>query len=163
MANENDFSGISGIELAGQGCVVDPVDVSAGLSALAAESDDKSGNINGAGQMAVEGQKTPQEARNSWYRLIYTCLRWASVILVPGWKITEKELRVLADLWADAFVEMWPEGVAFGAIGEAAIGTGELVGSRWGMPRNLPAGESGSDDGKRGFFARMFSARENRA
>jgi hypothetical protein len=66
-------------------------------------------------------------------------------------------------LWADAVVELWPEGVAFGAVGDACIGTGELVGSRWGVARKLPESEPGAENGEnRNLFSRMFASRKNR-
>lgn len=145
---ENDFSGIPGIEIGGADAVAAPVDSASALSevALAAGGEAPGGVVAApGGDVAVAAEspaRTPEQARASYRRFLLMAMRFFFGVITPNWKVTEEEIKTLADLWVDALMELWPEGLPFNALAEACVGTGDFLTSRLGVPRKTAEQEN---------------------
>lgn len=83
----------------------------------------------------VEEVSRAESVKAEYYGLILTILTPLPAVFCPNWNLQQKELEALANAYAEACAQQWPDGVGeMGPWMGAALTTAVIIGPRLGTP-----------------------------
>jgi len=69
-------------------------------------------------------------------------------IIAPAWEVTDDEIDLLAESYADAINKYFPDGLSLGVEVGAIMSTVMIFGPRWGKPRKISAPKKQAQPGQ---------------